>query len=331
MDAELIQPQEALFDYESLETEARIVIQQRASEIKTLAKRVAADIVEIGGKLAEVKDRLGGNGKFSAWLGGELGWSDRTAGNFIAVWQKFEGRNLALENFATSALYLLAAPSTPGEAVEAARQIADSGEKVTHATAKQLVERAKARRPKQAALVDPIEPEPAELPADAEVEATAFVQVEGEAEESAATLTAASCPPAAEGAEEPVLLVDGGGFSHHRPAQTPAPAAAAPAIERPATWYTERIEISIALMPCGGPGEERKVLFSVGAGDRIPYYAMGVGEIPSGELPAKVAELLDKLSAALATEPVKKPAKKTASPAAKRTAAKKPAAKKAAK
>jgi hypothetical protein len=151
--------QRALFDYGALDQETQVLVRLRAGEIKSLAKRVASDIVEIGGKLAEVKDRVGGNGKFSDWLSAELGWSDRTAHNFIAVWQKFNAANFALENVATSALYLLAAPSTPAEAVEAARQIADSGEKVTHGVAKEIVRQAKEKRPKQVELME--EPEEA--------------------------------------------------------------------------------------------------------------------------------------------------------------------------
>jgi hypothetical protein len=146
--------QRALFDYSVLDAETRIVVQQRAREIETIAKRMASDVVEIGGKLAEVKDRLGGNGKFNEWLTAELRWSERAAYNFIAVWQRFSAANFALENVAVSALYLLAAPSTPAEAVEAARQIADSGEKVTHGVAKEIVRQAKAKRPKQEELLE---------------------------------------------------------------------------------------------------------------------------------------------------------------------------------
>jgi hypothetical protein len=146
--------QRALFDYGALDQETQVLVRLRAGEIKSLAKRVAADIVEIGGKLAEVKDRVGGNGKFNDWLSAELGWSERTAYNFISVWQRFGAANFALENVATSALYLLAAPSTPAEAVEAARQIAESGEEVTHGVAKEIVRQAKARKPKQADLIE---------------------------------------------------------------------------------------------------------------------------------------------------------------------------------
>src|SRR5262245_59360121 len=138
--------QRALFDYGALDQETQVLVRLRASEIKGLAKRVAGDIVEIGGKLAEVKDRLGGNGRFNDWLSAELGWSERTAYNFIAVWQKFGAADFRLENIATSALYLLAAPSTPAEAVESAKRIADEGQEVTHAVAKAVIAEAKQAR-----------------------------------------------------------------------------------------------------------------------------------------------------------------------------------------
>src|SRR5262245_38602046 len=115
-----------LFDYAALDAETRIVVQQRAGEIKSIAKRMAADVVEIGEKLAEVKQRLGANDRFNDWLSAELGWSPRTAHNFIGVWQRFGSANFAIENVAVSALYALAAPSTPTEAIEAVKQIVDS-------------------------------------------------------------------------------------------------------------------------------------------------------------------------------------------------------------
>lgn len=154
--------QRALFDYGALDQDTQVLVRLRAGEIKSLAKRVAGDIVEIGGKLAEVKDRIGGN--FNDWLSAEMGWSERTAYNFIAVWQKFSSANFALENVATSALYLLAAPSTPPEAVEVAKQIAESGEQVTHGVAKEIVRQAKERKPKQTELIE--EPEEEETGGD---------------------------------------------------------------------------------------------------------------------------------------------------------------------
>ena len=66
--------------YTSLDAETRIVVQQRTSEIKTLMRRTAQDIVEIGQKLIEVKAQLG-HGLFSAWLRIEFEWSRGTAEN----------------------------------------------------------------------------------------------------------------------------------------------------------------------------------------------------------------------------------------------------------
>ena len=53
--------------YASLDVETRIVVQQRTSEIKTLMRRTAQDIVEIGLKLVEVNNRLA-HGLFLSWL-----------------------------------------------------------------------------------------------------------------------------------------------------------------------------------------------------------------------------------------------------------------------
>ena len=39
--------------YAALDTETRIIVQQRTSEIKALMKRAATDIIEIGQKLIE--------------------------------------------------------------------------------------------------------------------------------------------------------------------------------------------------------------------------------------------------------------------------------------
>jgi hypothetical protein len=288
--------QRALFDYGALDQETQVLVRLRASEIKGLAKRVASDIVEIGGKLAEVKDCVGGNGKFNDWLSSELGWSERTAYNFIAVWQKFHAANFALENVATSALYLLAAPSTPADAVEVVRQIADSGQEVTHGMAKEIVRQAKERKPKQVELI--------EETAEEEVEEEAEPEEDDGADESPATA-----------APEPRREV----------AAKPSPAKS-PAAGRPAAWFKTRVEILITLMP--GP-EPRKIMHTVRAGDGkddIPFVAVSSGEAELLDvLPPTTRGLYEKAAEAFAKKQTAKPAKK---PTAKsKPAAKKPVAK----
>ena len=85
-------------------------------------------------------NKLGG---FDGWLGNEFGWSSKTAYNFINVAEKFSLVNFTNLDFGFSALYLLASPSVPDEAREAALSLAESGKKITHQVAKELVEKYK--------------------------------------------------------------------------------------------------------------------------------------------------------------------------------------------
>lgn len=120
------------FDYDGLEPGQRSVVQQRTGEIKERLQRSAQDIWEVGQRLAEVRACLK-YGQFDSWLQAEFGWSRRTAYNFINVYETFQERaNLAQLNIATSALYLLAAPSTPPEVRDDFLKRAKAGEKVTH-------------------------------------------------------------------------------------------------------------------------------------------------------------------------------------------------------
>lgn len=150
--------QRALFDYGALDAETRIVVQQRTGEIKRVARHVASELVEIGARLAEVKGRLKKNGQFEEWLDAEFPrWSERTAHNLIYAWQAYHDADFAIDGIAPSALYLLSAPSTPKAAREMAKQLIQTGEDVSHATAREIVRQAKAKRPKQVELIEELE------------------------------------------------------------------------------------------------------------------------------------------------------------------------------
>ena len=242
--------QKPLFDYSALDQEMQITLRLRASEIKTLAKRVASDIVEIGGKLAEVKDTLGGNGRFNEWLSSELGWSERTAYNFIGVWQKFGAANFALENVATSALYLLAAPSTPPEVVQSAARIADEGKEVTRGVAKALIKEAKAKW---------------------KAVAPGFLEGGDAGEED---------DPEAEGDEEEPGLDEGETTDAAEPTGAKKPTAKAPAAapaqakagssakEVEAAWRKYGVSVTVQLLPA--KFAERTAIVTVRAGDLEP-------------------------------------------------------------
>lgn len=129
---------QAKFDYQELDIETRKAVQERTAEIKALVKRAAKDIVDIGSKLIEVKDRLG-HGKFDNWLEVEFGWKRTTAWNFMRVADKFS-KFESLDRIAPSALYLLSAPSAPDAARQEALERAEAGESITYSSAREIVE-----------------------------------------------------------------------------------------------------------------------------------------------------------------------------------------------
>ncbi len=130
------------FDYAALDLETRILVQQCTGEIRSIMRRTAYDAIEIGQKLHEVKARLG-HGNFTRWLRCEFEWSERTAQNYMLVYEEF-ATVADLDAIAPGALYLLAAPSTPEEARAEALQAASSGVAITKEIAKAIVNKHKA-------------------------------------------------------------------------------------------------------------------------------------------------------------------------------------------
>ncbi|GAB4540934.1 MAG: hypothetical protein Tsb0014_32480 [Pleurocapsa sp.] len=126
------------FNYSDLDSEVRIVVQQRTLEIKNLMRRTVQDIIEIGQKLTEVKARLG-HGNYLKWLKHEFEWQERSARNFMRVAEAFKTANFADLDFAASALYLLAAPSVPEQVRQTALEMAGNGETITYSKAKKMI------------------------------------------------------------------------------------------------------------------------------------------------------------------------------------------------
>lgn len=126
------------FDYEDLDIEIRVIVQQRTSEIKNLMRRTSQEIIEMGQKLIDVKYQLG-HGNFRSWLKAEFDWSVQTATRFIQVAENFQCSDLTRCDIAASALYLLASPSTLKEARAEALQRASLGENITYTKAKAII------------------------------------------------------------------------------------------------------------------------------------------------------------------------------------------------
>lgn len=127
------------FDYATLDTSTSQFVQQQTGEIRVLMKRTVESIFEIGQRLLTVKKRLG-HGRFGSWLETEFDWDDRTARRFMSVAENLKGKldTVTETNFAPSALYILAAPSTPEAARDEAFARARAGESITKKAARDI-------------------------------------------------------------------------------------------------------------------------------------------------------------------------------------------------
>jgi len=128
------------FDYTILSSDSRTVVQQYAYEIKSLMRRSAHDVINIGQKLVEVKEQLG-HGHFEAWLRAEFNWGQWTARKFMQVTRQFKSVNFTDLSINASALYMLAAPSTPDSVRQEALERAGQGEVMTRAKVKAIASR----------------------------------------------------------------------------------------------------------------------------------------------------------------------------------------------
>lgn len=135
----MVEQQLVLFDYASLDVETRVVVQQRTTEIKTLMKRAAQDIIEIGQKLIEVKERLG-HGFFRKWVDAEFEGSYELTVKMMQVGGKLKSVTVTDLGIGAKALYLLCAPSTPGLALVEAIERDQSGETISYSTAQNIVD-----------------------------------------------------------------------------------------------------------------------------------------------------------------------------------------------
>jgi hypothetical protein len=123
---------------------------EHAAEIRRLGKRVIGDVVEIGRHLTDAKALISetyGHGHWLEWLEREFRWTEQTALNFMRVHELAKSKNFLDLSLPVSGLYLLAAPSTPPEAVDEILERAEAGETLSVDTVKDTV--AKAREQQQ--------------------------------------------------------------------------------------------------------------------------------------------------------------------------------------
>ena len=137
LDANVETP-ELAYDYTRVPEEDREEIREKARGIKGRLQRTARDIFEIGAMLTEAKARLP-HGEWGNWLEQEFEMSDRMARRFMNSADRLLNKTDTLSVLPLSALYLLAAPSTPDAVVETVAGQAEAGEKVTVKDIKQAI------------------------------------------------------------------------------------------------------------------------------------------------------------------------------------------------
>jgi hypothetical protein len=113
--------------------------QRRADEIRNLAGVTAQNVWRIGQILTKVKAALP-HGGFLPWIEFEFQWSDKTAQNFMNVYERFKFETVSNLTVGLRALYVLASSKTPEPVVEDAIARAEKGEKVTAEGAQALKE-----------------------------------------------------------------------------------------------------------------------------------------------------------------------------------------------
>lgn len=141
---------ETNFDYHVIPEADRDFLRGKEQAIK---QRTAQTIIENGRDLLEAKARVG-HGHFLKWVEGCFPWGQAMAYRMIQVAEKFKSYQIDNFDIQTSALYLLAAPSTPESARTEAIEKTESGETITHKDAKELVEAHKRIADLEKALTD---------------------------------------------------------------------------------------------------------------------------------------------------------------------------------
>ncbi|MDQ7251653.1 DUF3102 domain-containing protein [Dongia sedimenti] len=171
--AEIIAPCGA-FDYGDLDEEVAGGVREAAQRIRYNSSTA---IVLVGQDLLTVKELLG-HGRFLPWVETEFAWSDKQAQRFMNAARWAEGRADILSNLKPTAIYLLSAPATPPEIVEAVEAKVRAGESMSPKAIQEMMDAARERAPTQrrrAELQPPPKPAPLDPKADAQAAQAAFM------------------------------------------------------------------------------------------------------------------------------------------------------------
>ncbi len=126
------------FPWRDLTPSERDWLKRRTQDIEGFVYRTACDIIRIGQILTEIKKRL--PKKYEAWLAASTPFSATQARRLRDTAKVFNPFIAQIESIEPSALYVLAQDNTPKAARDHAVREANSGTRVTHALARELVD-----------------------------------------------------------------------------------------------------------------------------------------------------------------------------------------------
>lgn len=127
------------YDYTQItDPNTRTLAQRAADDIKPRLRRATEDILVIGQRLAVVRQYIP-HGQWTSWIETEFGMADETARQFIRVATRFTDKSLIIRDLKPTALYMLAAPSTPDDAITQVEALITNGHTPTVAETKQII------------------------------------------------------------------------------------------------------------------------------------------------------------------------------------------------
>jgi hypothetical protein len=114
----------SLFDYSALDHAVGAEARATADRIR---ERIESSYLDTGRDLLGIKVKLG-HGYFGKWLNAEFDMSERTAQNLMSLAEYANDKPATVANLSTTAVYKLAAPSTPTSVQEEIEQRVIKGE-----------------------------------------------------------------------------------------------------------------------------------------------------------------------------------------------------------
>jgi hypothetical protein len=135
----------AAFDYGIVASQHVGEVRKAADHIRSLMKD---SIFDIGRALSQVKSKLVDHGQFGTWIEAEFSMSLRTAERYMTAARFADEHPDIAANVSVTEVYLLSAPKSPPEVIEAVTERIEAGEATSPKMVRTLLDTARSRAEK---------------------------------------------------------------------------------------------------------------------------------------------------------------------------------------